>query len=160
MEMLKDSFALMGEVKWIKSKNGIIVAESPWQKNKILSGANKGISLYLDRMTNILTYTGVVSHAQIGDDATPATAGDPGLLNPLVRVSVGAMTRSGLQANFRFFFPDATTPDDTYHEFGMIVDGTPTIGTGVPVNRLVMGSPLVKAPGEDNTILCRITGSV
>ena len=160
MELLKDSFALQGEVKWIKSKNGIIVAESPWQKNKILSGGNKGISLFLDRLTNVTTYSAVIAYAEIGDNATPAVATDPGLLNPLVRVSVGLVSRSGLTADFRFFFPNATTPDDTYHEFGMIVDGTPTIGTGVPFNRLVMGSPLVKAPGEDNTIVCRITGSV
>lgn len=161
MEMaLKDSFALMGEVMWIKTRNGVEVERSGWQKNTVLSGTNRGLSLFLDRLISITTYTGVISHAEIGDDNTAAAPSQTGLLNPLVRTSVGAVSSSGLTRDFRFFFPDALTPDDTYYEFGMIVDGTGTVGTGVTFNRLVFGTPLVKAAGESITIICRITGSV
>lgn len=161
MEMaLKDSFALMGEVMWIKTRNGVEVERSGWQKNTVLSGTNRGISLFLDRLINVTTYTGVVSHAEIGDDITAANPAQAGLLNPLVRTTIGLTSTSGLTRSFRFFFPDALTPNDTYHEFGMIIDGTATIGTGVTFNRLVFSSPIVKAAGESITIVCRITGSV
>jgi hypothetical protein len=158
--LVKDSFKLEGEVMWIKHRNGVEVERSGWQKNTVLSGSNRGISLFLDRLINITTYTGVISHAEIGDDNTAAIPSQSGLLNPLVRTSVGLTAASGLTRDFRFFFTDALTPNDTYHEFGMIVDGTGTIGTGVTFNRLVFGSPLVKAAGESITIVCRITGSV
>lgn len=160
MKNLLENFALHGQVKWQKTKGGILVAESPWMNNKVLSGAGKGISLFLDRLANITTYSGVVSYAEIGDDATAANPAQAGVLNPLVRVGVALVSRSGLTADFRFFFPDVTTPDDTYNEFGMIIGGTATIGTGQAFNRLALGTPLVKAAGEDTTIICRITGSV
>lgn len=159
MELVESSFGLKGQVKWIKSKNGIIVAESPWRDNVILTGANLGISLILDRLANITTYDGVISYADIGDDNTPATAADTGLGNALVRASVSAASRSGLYSEFRFFYPDVTTPDDTYSEFGMVVGGTATVGSGQYFNHLIM-SDLVKAAGEDHTIVCRVTGSV
>lgn len=160
MKNLPDSFALRGQVKWQKTKGGILVAESAWMGNTVLTNANKGISILLDRLANITTYTGIVNYAELGDDATAENPAQAGVLNPLVRVSIALASRSGLTADFRFFFPDLTTPDDTYNEFGMIIGGTATIGTGQAFNRLALGSPLVKAPGEDTTILCRITGSV
>ena len=157
---LKDSFTLLGEVMWIKTRDGVEVERSPWMKNTVLTSANRGVQLFLDRLINITTYTGVVSHAELGDDNTAAVPSQTGLINPLVRTTVGAVSSSGVTRDFRFFFPDATTPDDTYYEFGMIIDGTGTIGTGVTFNRLVLGSPLVKATGESITIVCRITGRV
>lgn len=160
MKNLLDNFSLRGQVKWTKTKNGILVAESPWMENQVLSGANKGISMLLDRLANITTYTGIITYGEIGDDATATNPSQAGLLNALVRTDIAIQSRSGLTADFRFFFADATTPDDTYYEFGMIVDGTATIGTGQAFNRLVLGSPLVKAAGEDTTIVCRVTGSV
>lgn len=159
MHLTKDSFALRGEVKWIKSKNGVIIAESDWCPNKVLSGSNLGVSMLLDRLAGITTYTGTITHADIGDDDTPATAADTGLGNALARSTVKLKSRSGLSTDYRFFYPDATTPDDTYKEFGMVVDGNATVGTGQYFNHLVM-SDLVKASGEDHTIVCRLTASV
>ncbi len=157
---LNDKIKLIGEVKWIKSKNGKVIAESPWMKNKVLANADHGIYLFLDRLINITTYTGVVSHADIGDDNTPATANDTGCTNPLVRASIGAVSSSGATRTFRFFFADALTPDDTYLEFSMAIDGSAAVGDGQAFNHLVMATPLVKSAGEDHTIVCRITGSV
>lgn len=159
MHITKDSFALKGEVKWIKSRDGIILAESAWCSNKVLSGSNLGVSMLLDRLAGITTYTGTITHADIGDDDTTATAADLGLGNGLARSTVKLKSRSGLSTDYRFFYPDATTPDDTYKEFGMFVDGSAGVGTGQCFNHLVM-TDLVKASGEDHTILCRLTASV
>jgi len=157
---VSDSFSLKGEVKWIKSKNGIILAESEFMSNKIVSSAERGISLFLDRLAAINDHSANITHADIGDDDTPVLVADTELGNGLVRAQVGAASRSGLSTEFRFFYIDALTPDDTYNEFGMFVDGTVTLGTGQLFNHLIFGLPLVKASGEDHTIVCRITGGV
>lgn len=160
IHLLKDDFTLKGRVKWIKSKDGIFLAESAWCDNVILTGSNLGIQIMLDRLIGTTTYDGIISYADIGDDDTAALAADTGLGNALVRASIGAATtKSALVREFRFFYPDATTPDDTYKEFGMVIGGTSTVGTGQYFNHLVM-SDLVKATGEDHTIVCQVTGSV
>jgi len=157
--MLKDSFNFKGEVKWVKSKDGIILAESDFMTNKIVANDNRGIYLFLDRLAAVNTYSANITHADIGDDDTPVLAADTELGNGLVRAQVGAVSRSGLSVEFRFFYADTLTPDDTYEEFGMFVDGSTAVGSGQLFNHLVM-SPLVKADGEDHTVVCRITGAV
>ena len=158
--MLKDSFSFKGEVKWIKSKNGIILAESEFMPNKIVGNAERGIYIFLDRLVAINTHSANIRYADIGDDNTPATASDTDLGNGLVRAQIGAVSRSGLTADFRFFYADTLTPDDTYEEFGMFVDGSTAVGSGQLFNHLVFSTPLVKATGEDHTVVCRITGAV
>lgn len=157
---INDSFAFVGEVQWQKTRNGILVAESPWMRNKVVSSDARGISIVLDRLASINTYSLNITHADIGDDNTPATASDTALGNTLERAQVGSVSRSGLTVSFRFFFSDALTADDTYHEFGMVIDGTGTLGTGRLFNHLIFSTALVKATGEDHTIVCRITGTV
>lgn len=157
---LADNIGIKGHVKWIKTKDGKVVAESPWMQNQVLANSGRGLYLLLDRLAGITTYTSVISHADIGDDNTAASASDTGCINPLERASLGAASRSGSTATFRFFYPDALTADDTYEEFAMFVDGNSTPGNGQAFNRIVMAVPLVKATGEDHTIVCKITGSV
>jgi len=158
--MLKDSFSFKGEVKWIKSKNGIILAESEFMPNKVVGNAERGIYIFLDRLASINTYSANITHADMGDDDTAASAADTALGNGLVRAQIGAVSRSGLTADFRFFYADTLTPDDTYEEFGMFVDGSTAVGSGQLFNHLVFSTPLVKATGEDHTVVCRITGAV
>lgn len=154
-------FTLIGEVKWQKYKNGVLVEETPWQRNKILTSSQRGLQVLLDLLAGDNTYSGEITHADIGDDNTAVNAStDPGCLNALERASLGLVSSSGLSRTFRFFFPDALTADDTYREFSMIIDGTGTIGTGRGFNRIVMSTPLVKAAGEDHTLVCKITGAV
>jgi hypothetical protein len=155
-----DSFALKGEFMWIKSVGGVEVARSPWMRNKVVTSEARGLSIVLDRLAEINTYSLNITHAEIGDDNTAATAADTSLGNGLVRVSKTTAERSGNQVTFRFFFPDATTPDDTYEEIGLFIDGTATLDSGRIFNHLIFGIPMVKATGEDYTIVARITGSV
>ena len=161
IELNEKQIGLTGEVKWIKSRNGKVISETPWMKNKVLSSADCGIQLFLNRLMGDDTHPSEITHADLGDDDTAVNAStDTGCLNALARAQLADSSTSGLQRTFRFFFADALTPDDTYHEFSMKVDGTSTIDSGQGFNRIVMGTPLVKAPGEDHTVVCRITGSV
>lgn len=160
--VLQSNFSLMGEIKVIKtcSRTGRILSETPWMKNQIMANDARGIYMMLDRLTNDTTYTGIIKYAEIGDDNTAPTSADTDMGNGLVRVQVGSYSRSALTATFRFFFPDATTPDDTYLEFGMFVDGSITLGTGRLFNRILFATDLIKSTGEDHTVVCRVTGSV
>lgn len=161
MQNLLQQFSLQGEVKWIKTKNGKVIEESDWQKNKILTSDARGLSILLDLLYGDDTYSGEITHADIGDDNTAVNAAtDTGCLNALERATVASKSKSGLTRTFRFFYPDALTSDDTYYEFSMFIDGTATVDTGRAFNRIVMTTPLVKASGEDHTIVCRITGAV
>lgn len=157
---MENTFKIIGEVKWIKSKNGKVISESPWMKNKIVTGAGYGLSILLDKLIGDVTYSGEITHADIGDDNTAVTTSDTDLGNGLERASVGAVSTSGLSRTFRFFFPDATTTDATYKEFGMFIDGSAGVGTGRLFNHLILTTDLVKSTGEDHTIVCKITGSV
>lgn len=155
-------FMLTGEVKIQTFKAGTqeLLRETPWMKNIVLASAQRGIYIFLDILTGITTYTGIITHADIGTDDTAATSADTALGDPVLRAQKGTSNRSTNTASFRFFFPDALLPDDTYNELMMFIDGEPTIGTGRPFNRIVFDSPLVKATGEDNSILVRVTGTV
>lgn len=155
-----DSFKISGQGKWIKRRDGIIVAESDWTPNQVVANDGRGIYVFMDRLVGITTYTGEITHADLGDSVTAPTAADTGLGNGLVRAQIAAVSRSGLTADFRFFFPDVTTPDDTYNEIGMFMDGTPTLGSGRLFNHLVFSTALVKATGEDHTVQIRISASV
>lgn len=161
---LHNNFSLKGEYKVITtcSKTGAVKRDTGWQPNQIVGNSQRGIYILLDLLADITTYSGSLSHMGLGDVATAASAADTDLGNELVRVAfAGAATvRSGLQATFKAFFPDVTTPNDTYTEIGAYIDGTATIGTGRLWSRIVLAAPLVKASGEDNTIVYRVTASV
>lgn len=155
-----DSFKITGQGRWIKSKNGIILQESPWTDNIVVANDERGVYIFLDRLVGTLTYSGEVTHADLGDSDTTPTNADTDLTNGLVRTQVAAVSRSGSTADFRFFYADTLTPDDTYEEVGMFIDGTSTVGTGQLFNHLVFSTPLIKASGEDHTVQLRITASV
>jgi hypothetical protein len=129
-------------------------------QNQIVSGDELGLSIVLDRLASINTHSLNITHAEMGDSNTPAEASDTALGNALVRAQVGAVSRSGLSVDFRFFFPDALTPDDDYEEFGMYIDGAAGLETGQLFNHLVYSTTLSKNTGEDHTVVCRVTGSV
>lgn len=154
------SFEIKGQGRWIKRKDGIIVAESPWTDNQVIGNDGRGVYIFLDRLVNLLTYAGVIEYADLGTSDTAPTAADTDLNAGVVRTDVAAVSRSGLTADFRFFYPDALTPDNTYREVGMFTDATPTLGSGRLFNHLVFSTPLIKGTGEDHTVQIRISASV
>lgn len=157
-----NQFGIKGEYKVITScsKTGAVLRETPWLTNQIVANSARGVYILLDLLANDQTYSGAISHMSLGDSATAVTTADTDLGNELERVAiVGAATvRNGLQVTFKAFFPDATTTNDTYEEIGTYIDGTATLGTGRLWSRILY--QLVKASGEDNTIVYRVTASV
>lgn len=154
---MQSELQVIGQGRWIKTKNGTLVAESPWTKNKVAANDGRGVFQFLDRLANITTYDGVIEYADLGTSDTAPTVNDTDLNAGVVRSQLAAASRNGLSTDFRFFFPDAVTPDDTYNEVGMFTDGSPTLGSGQLFNHLVFSTPLVKAEGEDHTVQIRIT---
>lgn len=137
-----------------------LLRRTDWMKNTVLKSAGRGVYVFLDILAGLSSYTGLVTHADIGTDNTAAASTDTALGAPVARAQIGSATRTDDYAALRFFFSDALLPDDTYNELMIYMNGTATLGTGAPLNRVVFGTPLVKATGEDNSILVRITGAV
>ena len=157
---MRSGFTFKGQGRWIKTRGGIIVEASPWTENKVIANDGRGVYNFLDRLTGITTYDSIIDYADLGTSATAPTAADTDLNAGVVRAQIAAVSRSGLTADFRFFYADVLTPDDTYNEIGMFTDGNATLGTGRLFNHLVFSTPLVKATGEDHTVQLRITASV
>jgi hypothetical protein len=161
---LNNSFGLKGEFKVITtcSKTGKVLRDTGWQPNQIVANSARGVYILLDLLAGITTYTGAITHMALGDSATAASSSDTALGNELERVAVlGASTvRSANQVTYKAFFPDVTTANDTYTEVGTFIDGTATLGSGRLWSRIIFGTPLVKAAGEDNTIVYRVTATV
>lgn len=159
-KQLTDNLTFTGEVKWIKEKDGDVVAESDWEENQIVASAERGIYLLLDRLGGDNTYSTNITHGDIGTNDTTPTESDTDLGNAVHRAQVALTSRSGKQLTLRFFFPDQTTNNNTYNEFGMYVDGDATISTGRIFNHVLFSEPIVKQDGESHTIVCRVTATV
>lgn len=160
MEVLKSTFKIQGFVRWEKTKNGVLIAQTDWFENQILAGDSLGASIILDRLASVNTYSLNITHGDIGKGTTPALPSDTQLESAAVRASLGRANRSGLYCDFRFYYPNLVTPNDVYTEFGMLVDGTATMGSGRYLNRIIFPTSMVKGDGEDHTVVCRVTISV
>lgn len=160
MTTVKDTFNTKGQVKWIKSVDGVVLEESEWFDNQIISGTNLGIQLFHNHMIGNDSTNLRISYADIGTGQTAPTASDTGLEEGKHRAQTATATQSGQVSEYRFFFSDAVVANDTYYEFGMFMAGTSTVGTGKIFNRLLFPTPITKAAGEDYTVICKITSSV
>lgn len=148
---------IRGFVRIETYKNGKKIRETAEMENLVMLGANTGITLLLQRLIGVNTFSANITHADIGTGTTPATQADTQLDNATDRAVRGSESVSGTQANISFFFPDALLADGSYNEFGTFIDGTISVDTGQLFNRIVFSSPYVKASGEDTTIRVRFT---
>jgi len=157
---MRSGFKITGQGRWIKTRNGIFIEASPWTDNQVMGNDGRGVYNFLARLAGDVTYDSVIDYADLGTSDTAPTAADTDLNAGVVRAQIAAVSRSGLTADFRFFYADALTPDNTYNEIGMFSDGNATLGTGRLFNHLVFSTALLKATGEDHTVQIRITASV
>lgn len=148
---------MRGFVRIETYKNGKKIRETAEMENLIMLGTDTGKTLILKRLIGINTFTGNITHADIGTGTTPTTEADTTIDTAVVRSVRGSESVSGSQANMSFFFPDALLPDGSYNEFGTFIDGTISVDTGQIFNRIVFSAPYVKASGEDTTIRVRFT---
>jgi len=121
--------------------------------NLIVSSSGYGKNIIARRLASDNTYTGNITHGEIGTGTNAPALTDTGLQTGTVRVAFQTTTISNNIATIRFFLSDATLPNGTYTEFGTFIDGTATLGTGQLFNRaLFSGAGYAKATGEDTTI--------
>lgn len=155
---LSDEFGFKGEVRITSFKDGKIVRQTPWMRNKVVSSSDNGRNLILKALAGTALYDLEITHAEMGLGTTPATDGDTETEDPQARNQVGNVTVSTNIMNLKFYFSDVLLPDGSYTELTMWMDGTATIGTGRIFNRIVF-SPYVKASGEDITVEVRVTAT-
>lgn len=146
-----------GFVKIETYRDGKKIRETAEMENLVMLGANTGISVILNRLIGVNTYSLNITHADIGTGSTAPTQADTKLQTAVVRSVRGSESVSGSQASMSFFFPDALLPNGSYNEFGTFIDGSISVDTGQIFNRIVFSSPYVKASGEDTTIRVRFT---
>lgn len=125
--------------------------------NIVLSSADRGLDLILDRLAGTNTYSLNVTHCDIGTGSTGPTEADTGLVAAVARAAKVDATVSGKQVIIRFFWADADLANGTYREIMAFIDGTATLGTGRPLNRALFGSAYVKGSNTDTTVELTLT---
>ena len=134
-------------------------------KNMVMDGSFTGLDLIIQWLIGQMAsgqgaenYRNGVNYGEIGTGNTAPALSDTGLGAGVARTIPTLQQDFGLtQAILQFFFSDSTLPNDTYKEFGTFVNGSGTLGTGKIFNRVVFGSPYVKASGQDTTIQVTFT---
>jgi hypothetical protein len=125
--------------------------------NIVVSSADYGRNLILQKLTGDDTYTLHITHFEVGDGATPVTAADTAMESGKARQPLTSSVIDNDEATLNFFFSDAQLPNDDYTEAGTFVDGTASLGTGKLFNHALFGSTYTKATGEDSTFVVVFT---
>lgn len=156
-QKLLETSGVKGEVKILTHKNGVLVRETDWMRNLVVSGSNTGRNLIAQRLAGIATYTLEITHAAIGFGDTSPSNSDTQLEDEQARTDPATVEVTNNIIDFRFFFADGDTPDGDYWEFGTFIDASLTPNSGQIFNRLVFSEVYTKATGEDTTVLVRFT---
>ncbi|MFA6158903.1 MAG: hypothetical protein WC763_04775 [Candidatus Paceibacterota bacterium] len=157
---LIDSFGFIGEVRISGYKDGALVKQTPWMRNKVVSSSGNGRNLILQALSGDYAGSIEITHAELGTGTTAASDSDTDTEDPQSRAQRSFVSVSANIITLKFFFSDLNLPDDSYTEFTMWMDGDVGLGTGSIFNRLVFsGAPYVKATGEDTSIEVRVTST-
>lgn len=148
---------LKGQVQITKTLNGKKVWESPWWDNLVVSNQDHGKNLIIQRLAGENQFSLNITHGDIGTDDTDPNLGQTQLLDAKSRAIASMISHTINQITFRLFYPSEVLPNDTYHEFGLFVDGEATENTGQLFNRIKFSTPYEKSTGEDTTITVRLT---
>lgn len=155
-----DRFGFIGEVRISGYKDGALVKQTPWMRNKVVSSDGNGRNLLLQALAGDYAGSIEITHMELGDGTTAATDADTDTENAIARAQRAFVSVSGNVLSIKFFFSDGLLPDGSYTELTMWMDGDVGLGTGNIFNRLVFaGSPYVKAAGEDTSIEVRVTST-
>jgi len=84
------------------------------------------------------TYSGEINYGALGTGSTAVDAADTVLDTEVARKLHARRVRTNHSVAFDFFYSQADT-DGTYEEFGMFIDGTSSVDTGVLFNRALTG---------------------
>lgn len=154
MKKIKNNFKITGKIRIITYKAGTkeILRISKWFENLVVSGTSTGRNLVAQRLCAVNNYSLNITHADIGvGTATPQNS-DTQLETPSIRAVTTLAIVDNNAATLQFFFSDAMLPNGTYREFGTFIDGSSGLSTGKLFNRVLFGTPYIKASGEDTTV--------
>ncbi len=146
---LENNSGIRGKCRMITYKAGteIVLRETDWNKNLVVSNTNHGLNLILQHLAGTTTYALEITQAKIGDDNTAATDNDTDLGNAIVSdiavATVDETTTS--QITWEFFITDSELADDTYEEFGIFA-------TDQLFARSIISPAYVKSTGEDTKV--------
>ena len=123
--------------------------------NLIMTAANLGRDLIVQRLLGINTYSLNITYGEIGTGTTTPTSTDSALSIPVARAaaSSGVLSDIGYNtAQIQFFYPDSSLTNSVFSEFGTFVDGSGTIGSGQMFNHALFASAYTKSAGTDITV--------
>lgn len=83
---------------------------------------NAGFNAVIKRLTNDLTYTGVITHMLLGDGVGSASASDTTLISEVYRNQTTSGTDSSNVGYLTAYFTE-TEVTGTFTEFGNVIDG-------------------------------------
>jgi hypothetical protein len=150
---LKEQSGITGKVTIIGTKSGAEVYRKTYNNLVVSGSGGYGKNIIARLLASDNTYTGNITHADLGNGSTPPTLASTLLNNAIARTSVaGNQTVNNNEVTLQFFFSDLLLPDGTYTEFGTFIDGTSAVNTGRLFNMLIFSDPYEKTTGVDTTI--------
>lgn len=114
-----------------------------------------GRSVIAQRLSNIVTYTGIINYGVLGTSSTTPANGDTQLGTEVFRKVVASTAATSNNSFIDFFYSKADT-NGTYNEFGTVIDGTASANTGQIFTHALTGG-WTKASTESMTVSCQYT---
>ena len=120
-------------------------------KNKVLLAAR---SMQAARLIGVTTYSGEINYGLLGTGTASVTDADSVLDNEVKRKLYASRTQTDDSVSLDFYYSKSDT-NGTYEEFGLAIDGTSTVDTGLLFNRALTGG-WVKTSLEAMTVSIQI----
>lgn len=105
------------------------------RKNRVVIGAREEAA---KRYAGSPVYTGIINYGALGDSSAAVLDADAALGNEVARKLYATRTQTADSFTIDFYYSKADT-NGTYEEFGMVIDGTATLDTGLLFNRVLTG---------------------
>jgi hypothetical protein len=120
-------------------------------KNRVLLAAR---SMQAGRLVGVTTYSGEVNYGCLGTGSTAVDDADVDLDTEVKRKLYASRTQTDDSVSLDFYYSKSDT-NGTYEEFGLVIDGTATVDTGLLFNRALTGG-WVKTSLEAMTVSIQI----
>lgn len=153
-----DQFEFDNIVQITTLKNGSILRQTGWLKNKVVLSPDNGRNLITQALSGDYTGSLEITHCELGTGTTDVTDNDTITESGAIRIQRAYVSVASNVLTLKFFFSDAILTDGTYNELTMWMDGSASISSGHLFNRLMFStSAYTKATGEDTSVEIKCT---
>ncbi len=143
-------FKVLDSGLWVQ-EDGDVLSDTGIIKNLIMKDLNKGINIFIQRLTGIKTYDDEITSAEIGTGVTAPAYTDSNLVTPILTgIPRGNQNFSTTTATIQFFMSDLELANGTYKEF-LLRCGTQAFA------RSLITPNYSKSTGQDTVIEYSIT---